>query len=1032
MEYDLLRTQIANLRKGLREIVMKRYILAVFLIGLIFLSIANRPLYGDDTDIYALQEVPPNVLIVLDHSGSMMNDDAGGVYDDTKTYEPWVGMPDLGNYDNWYNCNRTRWQIAKNVITHLLDETEGVRFGLIRMDGSKYNTGLLDSNDRMDPPRGITYTDGVEAGRVLRQGGKILAPVGTDKNQIITFINNMPNNDPQTWTVLAETLFSAGRYFAGGNDGLGMGAYKSDSDYSYRICTDDDGNCEDDDEEWTSYSARTTDDDGNSIDTSSPIEHWCQRNFVILMTDGEANYDDDWTKLINTVGDYDGDGKEGSEANHYLDDVAKFLYDTDLRGDMEETQNVITYVIGFKVDTQLLKDAAEKGGGAYYTADNYQQLKYALQNIISEILEISTSFTAPVVPISQMEKTTSGSSIYLALFKPTRNAFWKGNIKKFGIATQDDTVKGIKLGDVLDKNGIPATDGTGYILETAVSHWGTDPDGGETEQGGIGKVLLNRTSPRNIYTWTKIDKPLKQPNNAFDKTNPKLTYTMFGVADDAEKDKVIDFVYGLDAYDEDADLDTTEKRKWILGSFIHSAPEVVHYNDTTTVIYAGANDGLFHAFDDTTGEELWAFVRPDLLSQLKNLSGNSIQYFYDAAAQAAIIDNNGNGTIETGDGDKVILIFGERRGGNYTYGLDVSDPNYPIILWYLGPDVPDFSEMGQSWCTPVIGKIAFGDKQVVFLSGGYDTNQDNDPVVAPDSVGKGIYVVDLFTGALVWKYTYGNDPNMQWSIPSDIAAIDTEGNGLIDRLYVGDMGGRLWRFDIGNKDLAKWTGGILFNANSSIIPGEPLRKIFYPPDVSQEDEYEFVFFGSGDRAHPNDEIAMNRIYAVKDKNTGVSLDESSLVDVTLDLLQDPGTSEADKTTIRNNLANGNGWYITLIDNLGEKVLAPALVFNRIAYFTSFTPTPATVVDPCVIKEGTARLYALHYKTGEAVINYDISDDAVEKTDRSLVIGSSIPSGLVMAVIKGRPVGYLGVRGGILKPSIGTLSSVFRVYWRDSQ
>ena len=53
----------------------------------------------------------------------------------------------------------------------------------------------------------------------------------------------------------------------------------------------------------------------------------------------------------------------------------------------------------------------------------YRGLSYAFRNIMGEILENSTSYTAPVVPISQMEKTTSGSQIYLALFKPTRNAF---------------------------------------------------------------------------------------------------------------------------------------------------------------------------------------------------------------------------------------------------------------------------------------------------------------------------------------------------------------------------------------------------------------------------------------------------------------------------------------------------------------------------------------------------------------------------------------------------------------------------------
>jgi type IV pilus assembly protein PilY1 len=630
-----------------------------------------------------------------------------------------------------------------------------------------------------------------------------------------------------------------------------------------------------------------------------------------------------------------------------------------------------------------------------------------------------------------MEKTTSGSKIYLAFFKPTRNAFWKGNIKKFGLATADDPANGIELGDVLDRYGSRATDDNGYIYETAVSCWGTDPDGGETELGGVGEALLRRTSAREIYTWTKIEKPLRQPNNAFTKDNPHLTFEIFGVADDAEKNKIIDFVYGFDAYDEDGDLDTTERRKWILGSFIHSRPEIIHYNSTTTVIYAGANDGLFHAFDDTTGEELWAFVRPDLLNKLKTLNGSTMQYFYDAAPRAIVIDNDHDGNIETvPDGDMVFLVFGERRGGNYTYALDVSDPNDPILHWCIEPALADFSEMGQSWCTPAFGRIAYDNRLVVFLSGGYDTNQDNDPLINPDTMGRGIYVVDPLDGSLVWKYTYQNDPFMEWSIPSDITAIDTTGNGFIDRLYVGDMGGRLWRFDIGSTNPTNWTGQILFNANSSVPLGNPLRKIFYPPDVTQEEGYEFLFFGTGNRAHPKEENVIDRIYALKDKSTLGILDESSLEDVTDDLLQDP-TYSGDKDALRTQILNGNGWYIRLVDHLGEKVLSPSIVFDRTAYFTTFTPVTSGGGDPCVLEEGPARLYALDYRTGEAVLNFDTSDDAIGRTDRSLVIGSSIPSGLVIAILYGKPAAYIGVRGGILKPVIGNPSAISRIYWRQT-
>jgi type IV pilus assembly protein PilY1 len=1020
---------------------MKKLSLALLLVAALSVSLGTTPVGGDDTEIYTLQELPPNVLIVLDHSGSMENDDAGGVYDDAVTYVPWVGMPDLGNYDNWYNYNRTRWQIAKNVITHLLDETEEVRFGLIRMDGSSYNTGTGDDSgslkDRMRPPRGITYTPGDPSGRVLRQGGKILSPVGMDKNLIIDVINQMANDDPQTYTILAETLYTAGQYFADGNDGLGMGAYKEGTDYTYRLCTGDEEDCEEEEEEegWTSYQARTTDDEGHPINTSSPIEYWCQPNFVILMTDGQSNHDDDWSLMTSVIGDYDGDGEEAITANRYLDDVAKFLYEEDLRADMEGKQNIVTYTIAFSMTDgpakDLVESAAEKGGGQYYTADNFDQLKYAFQNILSEILEISTSYTAPVIPISQMERTSSGSSVYLSLFKPTRNAFWKGNVKKFGLATADSG--SIHVGDVIDKNGNLATDANGRILDAAVSYWGSSPDGGETELGGVGEVLLNRTATRNIYTWTKEDMPLAHPNNAFDYNNPKLSPAMFGVSTQAEMDQIMDFVYGLDAYDDDSNGSTTEKRPWILGSFIHSAPEIVHYDSTTTVIYAGSNDGLFHAFDDATGEELWAFVRPDLIAKLQNLHGPTMQYFYDARPRAFILDNNQDGDIKKTDNDKVVLVFGERRGGNYTYTVDATDPNDPVLMWYTGPEVIGFEEMGQSWCTPVFGKIAYGTKDVVFLSAGFDTNQDDDPVVASDTMGRGIYVVDLMTGDLIWKYTHAEDANMEWSIPSDMAVVDTTGSGYIDRLYVGDMGGQMWRFDIEDSDTANWTGSILFNASSSITPGDPLRKIFYPPDVTQEEYYEFVFFGTGDRAHPKETDVTNRIYAVKDRNTGTTLLESDLIDVTQNLLQDPGYA-GDKGALRNQILSGDGWYITLSDNLGEKVLASSLVFGGASYLTTFTPSQEGIDDPCDVAEGTARLYALAYRTGEAAVNFDTTNDGMgadlQKSDRSLDIGTSIPSGMVIAIIEGKPHAYVGVRGGILKPTIANTSPLERIWWKE--
>jgi type IV pilus assembly protein PilY1 len=227
---------------------------------------------------------------------------------------------------------------------------------------------------------------------------------------------------------------------------------------------------------------------------------------VILITDGESTKDREG--LATNVGDTDADGREPGGANEqyyadqgsdYLDDVAKKLYDEDFSSSLKNKQNVTTYTIGFTIDSPLLRRTAEDGGGKYFFCHNAQSFIVALQQIINDILARSTSFVAPVVPISQMERTSSGDRIYLAMFKPTATSFWKGNIKKYGISTVNNG--DIKVGSVLDANGNLATDADGQIKDTAQSYWSAAPDGGDVEEGGVGEILQARTTARNIYTY---------------------------------------------------------------------------------------------------------------------------------------------------------------------------------------------------------------------------------------------------------------------------------------------------------------------------------------------------------------------------------------------------------------------------------------------------------------------------------------------------------------------------------------------------
>ena len=1010
-----------------------------FILLVFFFSLLPLNSFAEDTDIYLAsgQGVQPNILIIFDNSGSM-SDTVPCQPIGTRIYQkrnnPWGG----GYYWDEY-ANDIDGAIAKiggtpcPVVRTNLDTTlggPGYHDGYTRIRNSTCSRNWLTlatgawiiEHDTVNPYAECAKIDvakkviddflaniqdvrvGVMIFNSNNEGGRILGKIDSISNNRATLRTAVAGLTASTYTPLAETLYEAGLYFKG--------------------------------EHYF---------DPNSYE--SPILYWCQKNYVILITDGMSTQD--LNPILNTLpnnGDYDGKGEDpygpppcsaaspcySSGGSDYLNDVAKYIYDTPCG---ISPYGISVYTIGFAIDYDLLKRAAEQANGHYYTANDSQQLQGAFANVIEEILEKSTSFVAPIVPVSRLERTTAGDKIYLALFKPKLNKMWSGNIKKYGVAQSNGT--GYKIGDVLDKNGLKAVDdATGQFYAGSISYWNTTQDGGEVESGGAGEILKNRDlDTRKIYTFLKSSATLNlygSNNNAFTTTNPLInTGTGEGGLNLASgsKDDLINFVYGYNAYQDDVcpnqdTADVTRTRCWILGSFLHSRPNVVNYK-TQSVIFVGSNDGMLHAFDDADGTELWAFIPPDLLPNLQYLHSDYNMAYVDGSMKAYVTYDSDNNVT------KAIILFGERRGGNRYYALDVTTPSQPKLLWYISPTervfgvttyTTDYEQLGQTWSTPVIGKIACsgspncvdGKRLVAFIGGGYDAaNQDleNPFTSSYDSVGRAIYVVDILDGSLVKHFS-----NAEYSIPSDIASLDVDGNGKIDRLYVGDMGGRMWRFDIQDANPSNWTVKIIFKSNDDGAMTN-LRKMFYPPTVTLEVGYEMLIFGTGDREHPNDKTIVNRLYAVKDKNltdtpSNRAYIESDLYDATYNLIQAAPT-DAERQAALAALYAAKGWLVQLSSTVGEKCLAAPVVFAGVAYFTTFSPSEtATGTDPCYVGEGVARLYEMEYKTATAMFDLD-GNTVLGTNDRSQVIGTAIPSGVIITVIQNKVVGYAGMGGGVI-------------------
>jgi len=614
-----------------------------------------------------------------------------------------------------------------------------------------------------------------------------------------------------------------------------------------------------------------------------------------------------------------------------------------------------------------------------------------------------SSLTAPVVPSAQ---TTSTNRVYLGLYRPEDGPFWQGDVVRFALSSGNE---------IVDKNGDPALGSDGSVQADAVPYWSAK------DWADPLKPNYMPNDERKIYTYLGDSRDLTISTNQFRSDNALLTKAVLGNPVHAPSD-VINYVRGADVFDENHNGDTSENREVILGDVLHSRPLAFTYRyadgSSKTVVFFGANDGMLHALLDSetnsdgdetlSGKELWAFIPPDQLHRLKNLlEGLDHSSFIDASPRVYVRDVNGDGVLDAGAGDRVILVCGERGGGTSYFALDITDPDQPYFLWRIcqtsdaaalslpsgaGPDTV-IAALGRTWSEPTFGLVRTSDDDetgtpVFFVGGGYTSD---------NSSGKAVLAIQVFDGRLlrIWHNGSGGISGMDYAVPSAVTAVDEDDNGFVDKLYVGDTGGQLWRigrftdadgnplsFPGTDENVMDWMGRVLFIAG---ISGEPLalRKFFYPPSVTLEKGYDLVFIGSGDVTDPCSPTTQDRVYAVKDLHDSDTLTELDLVDVTtfppVPDLDDPSAD------VDSNGHADRGWYARL--STGEKVLAKGLVFNGVYYFTTFAPKASG---------GEATLYALDYKTGEPALSGAIFP---HNPGGRLGIGISIPSEPVAVVTR---------------------------------
>jgi len=895
----------------------------------------------------------------------------------------------------------SRIDVMKRVMRDVVNSSQGINIALMRFD------------------RGIAYNeDSADGGMII----KAMAPIETSRTDFLTKLDGLQG---QGYTPLSEVLYEAGLYFRGLEVDYGDNSYGFGGDVELSV------------------PESRKDDDQTTYKT--PITSTCQKNHIVLLTDGQENaigsgfFNIDAHNFRGSPArkaryNITGNCNRGSSgAPLCLAGVASYLANEDVLPSMPQNQSVVTHTIGFAFDDPFLQATATAGSGLYRPANDYDSLTAAFKEIINTVNKTSSTFASPAVSVNAFNRTTNRSDLYFTLFKPASGPRWQGNFKRFKLAFDSNGIPSI-----IDQDGNAAIDpDTGFFAETSRSYWSATADGADTELGGAASKLFTGstlTASRKIYSNLTGATDLTDIGNRVEEDNANITNAMLGVADDAEKTNLIQWARGIDVDDADKDGSITDARTQ-MGEPLHSQPALVEYGDGNTaqpniVAYVATNDGYLHAFDtrSTAGTEKFAFIPKELIPSLntiyKNAPSDSKQYGLDGNVVAYIKDVNRNGEIETGD--RVILYVGNRRGGQNYYALDVTNPDAPEYLWtlYGGQNDTvnggrgDYTELGQTWSTPQVKKIRLNgaDLPVLIFAGGYDIDQDGVTLRTPDDVGRGIFIVDAISGNLLWRM--GPDAaanltnsNMRYSIPSDIAAADVSGDGYVDRLYVGDMGGQLWRVDI-NNDLGNTTNDI-----SSLISGGRIadladdtansnRKFFYAPDVAilkdiADVSYTSVIITSGNRAHPLTTTVQDRAFMIRDlpvfgkpttyETVTVNNTTEDLFDTTDNLIGQGTVTE--RVAAFSELQAANGWFFNFDASLGEKGLTRALIFQGEAFFATYVPELAAP-GVCQPPGGSGFLYHISLSDAKPIKNYDTigEDDELTFEDRKVdLVRSGIPA-----------------------------------------
>ncbi|MEI6260660.1 MAG: PilC/PilY family type IV pilus protein [Deltaproteobacteria bacterium] len=722
----------------------------------------------------------------------------------------------------------------------------------------------------------------------------------------------------------------------------------------------------------------------------------CQAAYVLMITDGAspshaniANYDGTGCGAYNC-------GIFGDSYNKTAADGAMYYYKTDLNTslsnnvptnyiDKNSMQHMVTYALTFGASGPLYKanptfnalsaatpgntcmtgytcptwtdplgsgsvlddlwHATVNGRGLYMYADNPQQLLQQLLLIKSDIDR--RTGTAAAVTANSVQRQL-GTKIYQGMYS---SATWWGDLVAIPI---DVSTGGIGIQEWSARDILIAKNYTTRKVFTSHS--------------GAGETFSTANASHYSLTSNQVNYILGDSSNELPTGNfRQRLYT--------DASNVV--------------------HHYKLGDIAHSQPE--YFNN---VVYIGANDGMLHAFDSDTGNELFAYIPSMVQGNLWQLTDpgfvDNHKMYVDGSPSVA---TNLAGTV-------TYLASGLGKGGKGVFCLkvdkakDSSVSASDIFNWEYND--PADTDLGYVYGHAYVAQANTGQTVVIFGNGYASTSKNS-----------ALYILNAVDGQVIRKFNTGVTGCNGMSSP---ALIDYNADGIIDYVYAGDLKGNLWKFDLTSSNSSQWSisygGNPLFTAWDAIGNPQPITSA---PDAMMQCVTSLagtiVVFGTGQYLGIQDMISSKSqaIYGIYDwafdnptnSYLGHFMPGGALSHATPKLLQQTVVADSDNyRLVSSNQINyynpsdasqtGQthlGWYY-LLQGASERVVQDVLIRDYVVYVVSNTHTASFCSGV-----GGSYLYALNACSGgtKSTPQFDTNgDNKIDSSDTVAFGGATAP------------------------------------------